>query len=209
MVESRHERHATDEGEFHSEGRPGGGASDRAADEAREGGAADHSAPESLLESVERERDELRANWKRSQADYQNLRRRLQSDIDAALQHAKKPLLQNLLLVLDYLEMALATPCTTQECKDLRAGVELTRSALLDTLERENLRAIPEGGTFDTALHEAVERVETAGRENGEIVQTLRRGYTFNGQVLRPAQVKVAVALDAQDSKQSARKESR
>ena len=205
MVDRKHKRHASDEREFDPESAAASGSEPASGDaQSADEAGAQRSDLQSLLENVERERDEHRANWQRAQADYQNLRRRLQSDIDAALQRAKKPLLQNLLLVLDYLEMALASPCTTQEGKDLRAGVELTRSALVSALERESVRAIPDGGTFDAALHEAVERVESADHSSGEIVQTLRRGYTVDGQVLRPAQVKVAVPVGAHDTSASA-----
>ncbi len=193
MADRKHERHATESGELEPEARPDA-RPDALGERTSDGEGSD---PAASLANVERERDEHLANWKRAQADYQNLRRRLQTDIDAAVQRAKKPLLQNLLLVLDYLEMALATPCTTRESKDVLAGVEMTRNALLTTLERENVRTIPAGGAFDSTLHEAVERVETKSAKNGEIVQTLRRGYTADGQVLRPAQVKVAVAVDA------------
>jgi molecular chaperone GrpE len=143
--------------------------------------------------ALERERDELRAQWQRAQADYQNLRRRLQSDIDAAVLRAKTPLYDSLLLVLDYLDMALATPCTTRECQSLLAGVEMTRDTLLRALEKENVRAVPENGAFDAAVHQAVERVETSERPAGELIEVLRRGYLAGNQVLRPAQVKVAV----------------
>jgi len=145
------------------------------------------------LERLRRENAENLAHWKRATADYQNLRRRLQADIDAASQRSKQPLLMDLLLVLDYLEMALKTPCTTAEGKNLAAGVELTRSVLLRALERENVHAVSESGKFDPAVHQAVERVETDEHEAGTILGTLRRGYAGNGQVVRPAQVRVAV----------------
>jgi molecular chaperone GrpE len=139
-----------------------------------------------------RERDEALANWKRATADYQNLRRRLQSDIDSAVALRKAGLLADLLLVLDYLDMALATPVSTAEGKNIHAGVEATRSALLGTLEREGVRPLPEGGRFDPAVHACVAREDARDREPGEILQTLRRGYTFEGRILRPAQVRVA-----------------
>lgn len=154
---------------------------------------ADLEGPQSEIEALRKERDEFQAHWQRAQADYQNLRRRLQSDIDAAVVRSKRPLLQDLLLVLDYLEMALRSPCTTEEGKGLLAGVEMTKSVLMRALEREKVQAVPEGGSFDAALHEAVERVETNEREPGEVIETLRRGYSSEGQILRPAQVKVAV----------------
>ena len=150
--------------------------------------------PQAELGELRRERDEYLASWQRSQADYQNLRRRLQSDIDAAVQRAQVPLVQDLLLVMDYLEMALATPCATQDCKNVLQGIELTKSVLTRALDRVKVRPVADADTFDSSLHQAVERVETAEREPGSVLATLRRGYTQDGQVLRPAQVKVAVA---------------
>ena len=140
------------------------------------------------------ERDEAIASWKRAQADYQNLRRRLQADIDAAVQRSKQKLLDELLLVLDYLEMALNAPVTTDEGRNLHAGVEMTRTALLRALEREGVSVVPETGAFDPSVHEAVESVVGDARSAGKILSTLRRGYTSGGQVLRPAQVRVSVA---------------
>ena len=116
----------------------------------------------------------------------------MQSDIDSAVARAKKPLHQDLLLVLDYLDMALATPCTTPEGKTLLAGVQMTRAQLSTLLEREGIQPVPERGQFDAALHQAVERVETTDATPGTILGTLRRGYTAGGQILRPAQVRVA-----------------
>lgn len=151
----------------------------------------------SRIVELEKERDEAVSLGQRATADYQNLRRRLSSDIDAAVARAKKPLHQELLLVLDYLDMALATPCTTTEAKTLRAGVEMTRSQLWTVLERDGILAVPERKSFDPALHQAVESVATSDTPAGTILATLRRGYTAGGQILRPAQVKVAVEPDA------------
>ena len=144
------------------------------------------------LESLAKERDEYLASWKRAAADYQNLRRRLQSDIDAAVARRKAALLGDLLLVLDYLDMALASPVTTDEGKTLHAGVEATRIAMLGALEREGVKPIPGGGRFDPAVHACVATEDAPGKEPGEILATLRPGYTLDGKILRPAQVRVA-----------------
>lgn len=157
-----------------------------------------HAELEARLADAEKQRDEHLASLQRAQADYQNLRRRLQSDIDAAVQRAKGPLLTDLLLVLDYLDMALASQCSTQEGKNLLAGVDMTKQQLVRALEREGLKAISESGAFDAAVHQAVERVETDQRAPNEIVSTLRRGYMLGSTVLRPAQVAVSVAVNSQ-----------
>ncbi|MFN0009727.1 MAG: nucleotide exchange factor GrpE [Planctomycetota bacterium] len=146
------------------------------------------------LETAARERDEYLASWKRATADYQNLRRRLQSDLESAVARAKTGILGDLLLVLDFLDMALATPVTTEEGRNLHAGVEATRTALHAVLEREGVRPIPEGGRFDPAFHDCVARVPAEGVEPGTVVEVLRRGYLLEGRILRPAQVRVAGA---------------
>ena len=144
------------------------------------------------IESLARERDEYLASWKRTAADYQNLRRRLQTDIDAAVARRKAALLGDLLLVLDYLDMALASPVSTDEGKALHAGVDATRTAMLGALEREGVQPIPGGGRFDPAVHACVATEDAPGKEPGEILATLRPGYTLDGKILRPAQVRVA-----------------
>jgi len=156
---------------------------------------AESSALEAELAKACAARDEYLASWQRAQADYQNLRRRIGSDTEAALARSKQSLLAELLLVLDYLEMALAAPCASSEGKNLHAGVELTRAQLWTVLEREGVKLVPESGRFDAALHQAVERVETTDEPEGTILATLRRGYTLGAQILRPAHVRVAAAV--------------
>lgn len=140
-----------------------------------------------------RERDEYLAQWKRAQADYQNLKRRAAADFDAQLRHDKKRLLSDLLLVLDSLQMALSSPATSGDAQALAAGVKLTQDQLLAALEKEELRAIPDQERFDPALHEAVAQTPDAAGA-GRVLQTLRRGYTWKGSVLRAAQVRVSCA---------------
>lgn len=139
------------------------------------------------------ERDEYLAQWKRAQADYQNLKRRAAADLESQLRFEKKRLLSDLLLVLDSLQMALAAPAVSEEAKTLALGVRLTQDQLQAALEKEDLRAIPEQERFDPALHEAVAQTpDPAGP--GRVLQTLRRGYTWKGTVLRAAQVRVSCA---------------
>ena len=142
----------------------------------------------------ESELAQTRASLQRMQADYQNLRRRISADTDAAVARSKQALLSELLLVLDYLEMALAAPCASSEGKNLHAGVEMTRQQLWTVLAREGVKLVPESGRFDAAVHQAVERVETWDEPEGTILATLRRGYTLGNQILRAAHVRVAAA---------------
>ncbi len=139
-----------------------------------------------------RQRDEYLENWQRARADYQNLRRRMLADTEAAVRSSKEVLLGELLTVLDFLDMALATECQGEEARALHKGIELTRGQLWQLLEREGVSVVPEEGPFDPAVHQAVETVPAGDRAPGEIVRTLRRGYRLGDGVLRYAQVAVA-----------------
>lgn len=143
--------------------------------------------------------DELQERLLRVQADYQNSRRRAQTELESALFRTLQPMLDELLLVLDYLEMALAAPAQSPEARNLAAGVELTRSKLIQALELTDVRPIPTSGRFDPAWHEAAESRPVPDAEPGKILATVRPGYTWQGRVLRPARVIVAAGASADD----------
>ena len=155
-------------------------------------GKAELEPPEDQLERLQRERDESLARLQRAQADYANLRRRAQTDLDSALQRSLRPLLESLLLVVDHLDLALAAPQEGDESRNLARGVRLTRDQLLRALAQEGVQPIAESDRFDPALHEAVASEEREDVEPGTVVETVRPGYTWRGQVLRHAHVKVA-----------------
>jgi len=165
--------------------------------EAAEAGIEEQDAPtveevdEDPLTRAERERDEAVANWQRARADYKNLSRRSLETIDAAVGRARIDLLSELLLVLDYLDMALLAECTSDEAKNLHYGVSLTRDQMLGVLERFEVKPIEEMKTFDPAVHQALSKIEDEEREEGEIIEVVRKGYWLGEQVLRYAQVHV------------------
>ena len=145
-------------------------------------------------ERLRAERDDLLAQLARARADYQNLRKRTQVDIDNSVRRSLEGLLAGMLGVVDHLDFALATKVDSEDGKALAKGVELTRLQLQQVLAQENVQPIAETLAFDPNLHEAVSLVESSVRKPGEIVATLRRGWTWRGQVLRAAQVQVAKA---------------
>jgi molecular chaperone GrpE len=146
------------------------------------------------IAQLEAERDEALQHAQRALADYQNLRRRTQADIDAAAKRARAEVLAESLTVLDYLDMALATECSTEEGKNLKVGVSMTRGQLAALLERFKVKEIPPSKTFDATYHQAFATIETAEHPPGSIVEVFRKGWLYGDQVLRHAQVRVAAA---------------
>jgi len=90
------------------------------------------------------------------------------------------------------------------EYENYRKGFELIYKQMLDNLAKLGVERIePVGQPFDPHQHQAVDRAETADHADGTVLQVFQPGYVFNGRVLRPAMVRVAVH-PAQASKWSA-----
>jgi molecular chaperone GrpE len=138
------------------------------------------------------EKEELMATLVRRQADFDNYRKRIERERKDETRRGISRLLHDLLPVLDGFERALAAHPAHD---DYRKGVELIYRSLSDTLARHGLERISaEGKKFDPHYHEAIERVETHEHPDGTILQVVQEGYLFDGRVLRPSLVRVAVA---------------
>lgn len=157
-----------------------------------ETGAAEQAAPAlDPLAQAEAQRDEYLAGWQRTQADFDNYRKRaLRQQQEFAARGAER-LLAKLLPVLDDLERALAAAADHEEAKVIE-GVEMTKSALAAALASEGLVEIEADGAFDPHVHEALLAQPVEGVESGSIVQVVQRGYRLGDVVLRPARVIVA-----------------
>jgi molecular chaperone GrpE len=138
------------------------------------------------------EKEELLNTLVRRQADFDNYRKRVERDRKDEARRGTGRLLLDLLPVLDGFDRALAGHPAEDE---YRKGVQLIQRHLWDTLSKHGLERIAaEGKTFDPHYHEAIDRVETHEHADGTILQVVQEGYLFDGRVLRPSLVRVAVA---------------
>jgi len=127
----------------------------------------------------------------RTQAEFDNFRKRTEKERDELRATAAADLLKLLFPVLDNLERALLTSEGTQH--PLRQGVALIHQQLLEILRKGGVQAMETlGARFDPRLHEAVEVLDVDGFEEGMILEEMQKGYLFHGRMLRPAMVKVA-----------------
>jgi molecular chaperone GrpE len=141
---------------------------------------------------LQAEKEELTNTLVRRQADFENYRKRVERERKDEARRGTGRLLQDLLPVLDGFDRALAGHPAEDE---YRKGVQLIQRHLWDTLSKHGLERIAaEGKTFDPHYHEAIDRVETHEHADGTILQVVQEGYLFDGRVLRPSLVRVAVA---------------
>ncbi len=143
------------------------------------------------LAVLEAERDEYLLALQRTQADFENYRKRIQRMQDEQSARAAAELVTKLLTVLDTLDLAEAHQKDAAEVSEDAKALRAARSMLLDTLAKEGLERVDEAEIpFDPEVHDAVAKVEGDGTET-VIDEVLRSGYRWRGRVLRPAMVRV------------------
>jgi molecular chaperone GrpE len=146
---------------------------------------------EDPLARAQRERDEYLDLARRSQADFENYRKRAAKEAAAAGERAKSGLVRELLPIVDNLERALASAGESEQ--HLAEGVRLVHSELIAVLERNGVQQFdPSGERFDPGEHEALSMRPQDGAESGLVLDVVEKGYRANGSVLRPARVVVS-----------------
>ncbi|MGA8620809.1 MAG: nucleotide exchange factor GrpE [Candidatus Sulfotelmatobacter sp.] len=137
------------------------------------------------------ERDELLDRLARTQAEFENTRKRLNKEQDEFKELALADAIKSLLPILDGFDWAIQSPY--QNVEEFRSGISLIRKQLQDSLSNLGLRAIPaDGEPFDPRLHQAVEVVNTTVTQDNQVLKDVRRGYKLKDRLLRPAMVLVA-----------------
>ena len=163
-------------------------------------GSQDASAEQEMVEAteevsgIEAERDKYLELAQRTQADFENYRKRAAKEAAAAGTRAKAGLVRELLPVLDNLERALQLAGDGGENGDAFVeGVRLVYADLLGVLQRSGVEAFdPSGEPFDPTLHEALSTRPQDGEHPGTVVEVVEKGYKLNDTILRPARVVVS-----------------
>jgi molecular chaperone GrpE len=174
------------------------------AGEATSAGQADADQPEQeverdlaqLLADAEAKRDEYLDLARRAQADFENYRKRMAAEVQAASLRGKADVARGVVPVLDDLERALQAAGLDPEGDSedpLAHGVLLVFRNLRETLGRSGIEVVdPTGEKFDPNFAEALSTVQAEGTEPGVVVEVMQKGYRFEGHLIRPAMVVVA-----------------
>jgi molecular chaperone GrpE len=186
------EERVSSEGEAPPNG-PGapGEANGSAAHTATQAGPAEQADP---LEVLARERDEYLLALQRTQADFENYRKRITRQQEEQAARASQHLVDKLLPVLDALDLAENHLKESVDVSEGAKALHASRAMLLDILSREGLERVDQPEVpFDPAVHDGVAHAEGECGPGGEIMvdEVMRSGYRWKGQVLRPAMVRV------------------
>jgi len=151
---------------------------------------------DALLADAEEKKDEYLELARRTQADFENFRKRMAADVQAAAVRAKAQLAAEVVPVLDDLERALEAAGLDPEGDSedgLAHGVILVFRGLRETLKRNGIEAVdPKGEKFDPTQHEALSTMPVEGADPGVVVEVMQKGYRLEEQLIRPARVVVS-----------------
>jgi molecular chaperone GrpE len=145
---------------------------------------------EKHLAEAESQAAEYKDGWQRSAADFQNYRRRVETEKAETYQNAVGSIIKRYLPILDDMERALAERPADLAWVD---GIELIYRKLQFILESEGLKRIEaKGQMFDPNFHEAILQEPSEDHESGQIISVVQNGYMLGERVIRPALVRVA-----------------
>lgn len=128
----------------------------------------------------------------RLQADFENYKRRVQMDKQAAEKYRAQSLVSDILPALDNFERAMQVEATDEQTKSLLQGMEMVHRQLLEALSKEGVEVIEAvGKQFDPNEHQAIMQVEDNEFESNAVVEEFQKGYKLKDRVIRPSMVKV------------------
>jgi molecular chaperone GrpE len=148
------------------------------------------------LEASQAKSDEYLAGLQRERAEFANYRRRTAEEREATLGLAGEDLIRKVLALADDFDLAIearpdADAGATDPWVEGVAAIDRKLRLLLESEGVKQIDASP-GTPFDPREHEAIATVPGTGRDEGEIVDEIRRGYRLRDRVVRPALVAVA-----------------
>lgn len=129
----------------------------------------------------------------RLRADFDNYRKRMEREKADARRWGKEDVVARLVSIMDVLEQAETAAHKGADLKSVVVGLDMLYKEFKKLLKEEGLEEVPSeaGAPFDHAVHEAVETCPDEGEEN-RVLGVHQKGYRLNGNLLRPARVKVS-----------------
>jgi molecular chaperone GrpE len=129
----------------------------------------------------------------RSQADFENYKKRAAREKDEAIKYANSSLLEKLVPILDNFELGLSAAREESEKSPIFSGMSMILKQLNDFLAASGVQPIEaEGEKFDPNLHEAIAREPSNQVPEGTVLRQTRRGYRLKDRLLRPSSVVVS-----------------
>ena len=145
------------------------------------------------LDKVREEAAKNKDLYLRAVADLDTYRRKVQREKTELAKFALQPLIEELLPSIDHLDMAIEAAKNSDDSKNILMGVEMVSSQIKKVFANFGVEEIKtEGMDFDPNTSECVSHEPSEDVPENGVIKVVRRGYMFNGRLLRPAAVVVS-----------------
>lgn len=129
----------------------------------------------------------------RTQADFENYKKRAAREKEEAMKYANSSLLERLIAIVDNFVLGLSAARGEGESSPVFSGMNMVLKQLTDFLADNGLEPIDASGQkFDPNLHEAISHEASADVPEGLVIRQTRRGYRMKDRLLRPSSVVVS-----------------
>jgi molecular chaperone GrpE len=153
----------------------------------------DHGEAEDPMAGLQADLDRFRDLAMRSQADFENYKKRCAREKDEAIKYANRDLLERLVPIVDNFELGLEAARGENEKSPIYSGMNLVLKQLNDFLAENGVHPIEAiGQKFDPNLHEAIAHEPSDEFPEETVMRQSRRGYCFKDRLLRPSSVVVS-----------------
>ena len=151
-----------------------------------------------LKESLEEKEEELKTlhdKLLRSQAEFENYKKRMAKETSDLMKYANEEIIKEILHTVDNLERAIQHAKESDQSESITEGIDIILKQLFKSLERFGVSSfVSVGEKFDPNKHEAVIQMESAEHEPNTIIAESQKGYFLRERLLRPALVTVTRA---------------
>jgi molecular chaperone GrpE len=155
--------------------------------------AAETPPPDDDSDGLQADLDRFRDLALRSQADFENYKKRSAREKEEAIKYANSSLLEKLIAIVDNFELGLEAARAEGEKSPVFSGMSIVLKQLMDFLADSGLQPIDgTGQKFDPNLHEAIAHEPSDKFPEGIVVRQTRRGYKMKDRLLRPSSVVVS-----------------
>ena len=141
--------------------------------------------------------DSYKERLLRLAAEFDNYKKRISIEMQNAKSVGKAEFVRALLPALDEFELAIVALGGGERAEGMLKGFGMVYSNMQETLRRQGLREIAAKGVFDPYLHEIVTVREDYKKPPGTILEVIKKGYTVDSIMVRPAAVIIAKAPEA------------
>lgn len=151
----------------------------------------DNNDPGHILSELQAQYQELDDQYKRLWADQQNIIKRNQRERQDLIKYAASNTIEAILPALDNFEFAKKSINPNTSHEDIIKSIDMLQEQLLMSLRSIGMTEIDTNQGFKAELHEAISKISDPSKEDGTIVEVLKKGFKLNDKVLRVATVVV------------------